>query len=476
MNNELEILSKCMNFVEDKFGIEYLNDTQFETNGKKSQIADKIRSRTPKIISLYRVAKKDFLKKSGISKTTIEFVQLISTLSINEPEEIFFDEIIEKLKSSESKDYFGIKCEVSVYQQYKSDGFKIKKIPEESVTTPDFEIKIKHETIYIECKSILSETVKHTPRLDSFLNKLLNKLNGGFVINIVLESKDADKYEPEIEKIFNLILEKKEEKIYKGKYAHLQFIKPKTTKDNNTDFVIPNFNPSNDIGEFKLELIDGKMKFTGGVNFLPFFPNEYLNPISKHLKKANSQIKKHGNGILHIQLPSMKVSELLEFISRHGHKIQDYINKHSLLAVIINIPYLSKIENKKNELIFNFNLPYFKSNSIIKRIIAEKPFWINSYKVIDTIEKDKILECEFSMYSPLNFFVLFITNTNLDVNVKFLISDNKILHESIINGLYKIMFSTIPNNLIKKDNLLKMKVGEVETIYINDRKLYLNNN
>lgn len=476
MKKDFKILSECLKFLEDKLGVEYLSNPEFETIGKKGNLSDKIKARTPKIISLYRSAKKDLANNSSVSETTIEFVQLISTIKHSKLEQYFLDDVLSKLKSSAAKDYFGIKCEISVYQHYNASGFSITKIPEGNTTTPDFEINTKKDSIYIECKSILSESVKHTPRLDSFLDKLLSKINNNFVINIVLDSENANKYEPEIEKIFHLALKKQEEKIYSGKYSRVQLIKPKSSINSGSDFVIPNFNPSNSIGSLKAEIINGEMICTGGVNFLPFFPNDYKTPIARHLKKANSQIEKLGKGILHIQLPSMKVSELIKFIFEHGHRIQDYINNHSLLAVVLNIPYLIGEKGNSNEVIPDFNIPYFKYSSELLSFTEGKPFWLNSYKVIELIETDQILECEFSISSSLNSFVLFLRNTNLDVNIKLFIVNNQILHESIIEGLCNVKFSTIPKDLMKKNNKLKMKIGEVKTIYINERKLYLDKN
>ena len=60
--------------------------------------------------------------------------------------------------------------------------------------------------------------------------------------------------------------------------------------------------------------------------------------------------------------------------------------------------------------------------------------------------------------------------------VKLIVIDNIILYESIINGIYNIMSGQIPNNLLIEDNLLKIKIGEIENIEINNQKLFLNKN
>ena len=176
MKKDLDILSECLKFIENKFGLEYLENSEYEVIGKNGKQSERIKAKTPKIISLYKSGKKDLINNSNvtdnnikISEKTIEFVQLISSLNYGEIEQDFFDDIYLKLKSSEPKDYFGIKCELSVYQRYKMSGLPIKKIPEITTSTPDFEIKTENEVIYIECKSILSESIKLTPRLSSFL-------------------------------------------------------------------------------------------------------------------------------------------------------------------------------------------------------------------------------------------------------------------------------------------------------------------
>lgn len=471
MNNDLEILLECLKFTEDSFGLKYLENPEYETIGKKKNLTDIIEAKTPKIISLFRKAKKDFNNNSRISLASIEFVQLISTLKHGDIEQYFFDEILSKLKSSEPKDYYGIKCELSVYQHYKTSGIEIKKIPEETTTTPDFKIITDDKLIYIECKSILSESIKHTPRLDSFLQKLLNKINNNIVINIVLDSKDANKYEPEVEKLFDLAIHNKEEKIYTGKYAKLQLIKPST--NNNSDFVIPNFNPSYSIGTLKAEIINGKLVGSGGVNFLPFFPNDYKAPLAKHLRKGNSQIEKLGKGILHIQFPPMEVKELIQFIYEHGHRIQYYIIKHSLLSVVINIPYLMEKNGKANQIIPNINIPYFKPSIELQKIASLKPFWLNNYKVIELIEKENVIKCEFSIDTTLNSCILHIRSSNFGVNIKILIINNHLLHECIIEEFCSVKLGTIPKDIIKENNKLAIRIGEVETIYINGKKILL---
>ena len=80
MNNDLEILLECLKFTEDSFGLKYLENPEYETIGKKKNLTDIIEAKTPKIISLFRKAKKDFNNNSRISLASIEFVQLISTL------------------------------------------------------------------------------------------------------------------------------------------------------------------------------------------------------------------------------------------------------------------------------------------------------------------------------------------------------------------------------------------------------------
>jgi hypothetical protein len=478
MKKDLDILSECLKFIENKFGLEYLENSEYEVIGKNGKQSERIKAKTPKIISLYKSGKKDLINNSNvtdnnikISEKTIEFVQLISSLNYGEIEQDFFDDIYLKLKSSEPKDYFGIKCELSVYQRYKMSGLPIKKIPEITTSTPDFEIKTENEVIYIECKSILSESIKLTPRLSSFLKNLLGKINDNIIINIVLDSKDAKKYEPEIREIFELAIETKEEKLYKGRYSQLQLINPKISTEHNTDFIIPNFDPSTNIGSFKGYVKDGKMVSNGGINFLPFFPNEYKQPLSKHLKKANSQIEKLGKGILHIQFPSMKVNELHNLISQHGHRIQDYINKHSLLAVVINVPYLIQKNNIKNELVPDINISYFKASSELRTLLEKKPYWLKNYKLIESIEKGNVIYFEFETYTPLNSFVLNLRNSKLSLNIKIFIIGNRILYESIIEESCKVRIIKIPLNLIKKKNKLTLTVGDVESIYINGQKL-----
>jgi hypothetical protein len=469
MNNDLSILSDCLEFAKNTFGSIYLENSDYDTIGKKENLANKIKAKTPKIISLYKSAKKEFINNSNISESTIEFVQLISMIKQGNIEQDFFNEIVSELKSPLPKDYYGIKCELSVYQQHKASGIKIIKIPKNTTETPDFKIEIDDKFIYVECKSIISESVKLTPRLSALIQKLMNLVKNNLAVNIVLKSKKPNIYEPEVEKLVRNAVKINQEKLYDGDYCSVQLIKP-ITKNGNDELVIPNFNPSQNIGDFIVKIIDGKM-IGRCVNFFPFFPNDYKNELANHLKKGNSQIRKLGKGILHIQLPSMNVNELQMLISQHGHRIQDFINKNSLLAVVLNIPYLIQKNNVKNELVNNINLSYFKPNSVLQKLVDKKPYWLKNYKLIETIEKGNVIYFEFETYTPLNSFVLNIRNSKLGLNIKVFIIGNQILYESITEESCKVRIIKIPLNLIKESNKLALTVGDVESIYINGQKL-----
>jgi hypothetical protein len=469
MNNDLSILSDCLEFAKNTFGSTYLENSDYDTIGKKENLVNKIKARTPKIISVYKSAKKEFINNSNISESSVELVQLISILKQGNIEQDFFNKIVSELKSPLPKDYYGIKCELNVYQQYKASGIEIIKIPEDTTRTPDFKIEIDDKFIYVECKSIISESVKLTPRLSALIQKLMNLVTNNLAVNIVLKSKKPNIYEPEVEKLVCKAIKNNQEKLFEGDYCSVQLIKP-ITKNGNDEFVIPNFNPSQNIGDFSVKIVDGKM-IGRCVNFFPFFPNDYKNELANHLKKGNSQIRKLGEGILHVQLPSMKVNELQMLISQHGHRIQDYLNKNSLLAVVLNIPYLIQKNNVKNELVNNINISYFKPSSDLQKLVDKKPYWLKNYKVIELIEKGNVLYFEFEIYSPLNSFVLNIRNSKLDLNIKIFIIGNQILYESIIEESCKVRIIKIPENLIKENNKLALTVVDIESIYINGQKL-----
>jgi len=81
-------LGDCLIFAEDTFGLVFLENPDFETIGKDKITSEKISSNTPRIVKVYKKAKKD-ISKNAISKeldqlnlaeTTPEFVQLISNL------------------------------------------------------------------------------------------------------------------------------------------------------------------------------------------------------------------------------------------------------------------------------------------------------------------------------------------------------------------------------------------------------------
>lgn len=469
MNNDLSILSDCLEFAKNTFGSIYLENSDYDTIGKKENLVNKIKARTPKIISLYRSAKKEFINNSNISEPSVEFVQLISTLKQGNIEQEFFIKIVSELKRPLPKDYYGIKCELNVYQQYKTSGIEIIKIPEETTRTPDFKIEIDNKLIYVECKSIISESVKLTPRLSALIQKLMKMVTDNLAVNIVLKSKKPNIYQPEVEKLVYKAVKNNQEKLFEGDYCSVQLIKP-ISKNGNDEFVIPNFNPSQNIGDFSIKVVDGKM-IGRCVNFFPFFPNDYKNELANHLKKGNSQIGKLGKGILHVQLPSMKVNELQMLISQHGHRIQDYLNKHSLLAVVLNIPYLIQKNNVKNELVNNINISYFKPSSDLQKLVDKKPYWLKNYKVIELIDKGNVIYFEFETYSPLNSFVLNIRNSKLDLNIKIFIIGDQILYESIIEESCEVRIIKIPVNLIKENNKLALIIGDIETIYINGQKL-----
>ncbi len=471
MKKSLEILSECLKFVEDKFGIEYLANSEYETIGKKGNVSDKIKAKTPKIITLYRSTKKNFTNNSGISEASMEFVQLISTLKHGNIEQDYFNKIVSELKRPLPKDYYGIKCELNVYQHYKTSGIEIIKIPEETITKPDFKIKIDNKLIYVECKSIISESVKLTPRLGALIQKLMKMVTDNLAVNIVLRSKKPDIYEPEVEELVFKAVKSNQEKHYEGDYCSVQLIKP-ISKNGNDEFVIPNFNPSQNIGDFRVKDVGGKM-IGRCVNFFPFFPNDYKSELARHLRKGNSQIEELGKGILHIQFPPMELTELLKFISEHGHRIQHYVLNHSLLAVVINIPYLMEKNGKSNQVITNLNVPYFKYSTEIQKLSSLNPFWLNNYKVIDVIENNKVLKCDFSISSLLNSFALHIRNSTFNVNIKIFIINNQLLHECIIEKLCSVKLGVIPEGIIKENNQLALKIGEVDTIYINGEKIIL---
>lgn len=469
MKEDLNILKECLKYTEDKFSLEFLENQKFETIGKSKKSSDRINSNTPKIIALYRAAKKDFLNNSLISNLSIEFVQVISTLKFGNIELDFFNYIVSELKRPLPKDYYGIVCELNVCQHYKKSGIEIIKISEGTNSMPDFKIEIDNNLVFVECKSIIPESVKLTPRLSTLIDKLMKTLTDDMAVNIILKSKKPDIYEPELVKLVIEAVKNNQEKLYEGDYCNVQLIKP-ISKSGNDEFVIPNFNPSKNIGDFKVKVIDGKM-IGRCVNFFPFYPNDYKSELAKHLRKANKQIGELGKGILHIQFPPMKVNELQLFVSEIGHRIQDYLNKHLLLAVVINIPHLIEMNNIKNEVVPNINLSYFKSSSLLQELVVKKPYWIDCYKVIEQIDEGNIIACEFETYAPLNSFLFIVRNTALDINIKFFIIENQILYESIVKDSCKVKIIKIPENIIIKNNKLALKIGDIESIFINGQKL-----
>jgi hypothetical protein len=401
-------------------------------------------------------------------------VQVISTLKYGIIEEIFFKELILLLKSREYNDYNSARHELSVYQKYKRSGYEITKQPEDDSPKPDFIINLESNSLYIECKSIIPEVIKLTPRLSSFRERILAKLkrnNCNGLINIILDSNKPDDYETEVEELINSALKEGQNIILHGKNSMLQFSIIKVSMSNDKlEIIIPT--GANNVGGIEMEFIDNNV-FAYGINFLPFLPNDYKKALSNQLSKASKQIESNGEGIVHIQFPELRASDFIDLIANHGHRIQHFLNTHPILAIVLEIPNIVISVDGVSHVFPNIEIVYFKSTQSFLNFANDKPYWLEKYQKIDSEPKSECVVLEFEINKSSKSFILYLCDSELKMNIKVYIIDNKILLESIINDQFNVSLGIIPSRLIQENNKLAFNIGQNDNVFINGKKIML---
>ena len=482
IKNDIQVLSECLKYTEELFGLDFLENPDFNSIGKNKVVSQQITSNTPRIVNIYNKAKKDLIKnidsKEGnqihLANTTPEFVQLISTLKYGLIEEIFLKELILLLKSSEYNDYNSARQEVSIYQKYKRSGYNISKLSEDTTLKPDFIINSDSYEIYIECKSIIPEVIKLTPRLSSFRENILSKLKKKKIsglINVILDTNRPDEYEPEIEELIDKSLIAGQNSILHGENSKLQFSNIEVSLLNNKlNIVIPT--GVSNVGGLELEFVDNNI-FAYGINFLPFLPNDYKKALSRQMSKANKQISSNGEGILHIQFPELSSSSFIDLIADHGHRIQDFLKSRSLSAVILEIPSLTNSIDSQSHIYPNIEVVYFKPSQLLLHFTKANPFWLDRYQLIESDSTSRFVVIDFSLNSSSNSFILYLCDSDLTINIKIYIIENRILLESIIDNKCSVMLGNIPHELLQENNKLGFNIRQNDYIYINGKKVLI---
>ncbi len=150
---------------------------------------------------------------------------------------------------------------------------------------------------------------------------------------------------------------------------------------------------------------------------------------------------------------------------------EEIFNKYNTEIIIFGDYYLQKKENKKPEVIINFNIWNKATNNIIKTKYTSKKE-IEIFEIVDNMLA-KIIKTTFNedlKISYLNFENFDINNGKylLFINeriVSFITNSNFRLNLKILSGFeYHIKIKNIANQKIVLDKKINLKVGETATI------------
>ena len=472
MNNDYEILLKCILVAENLFGVDFLNKLDFDTIGKNLMGVQKAKKITPPIVKLYRQACTDLNKNKSNTKemhlawSTIQFVQLISAFDSCDLEKFFLNKLITLLIAPEYDKFNSARHELFVYCKYTKSNYSIFSIPEGETKTPDFKINLPF-TGFVECKSILPEEKKDSSNITDILEEIkrkLEKLQVSGLMQITLKSSNLVEVNNEVSEFIECSLGKNTTQSIEGTYCNIHFTKVPII-DSIQNFVVDFPKKEHDIGIAEFRKSDSGFKIIG-INISPLRLNNYLVPLENQIKKAKKQFSDKNLGILHVQFPEISNLELINIIKLHSRIIYKHLLNNKVAALVLEFPFIKQTNNGNSKVYPNISIPYINSEIDCIPILEANPYWMNGLQIIDTDEEAKCVFIEFEINVESNSAIAFFTTKNNSIQAKIILIHNELFIETrSLNSLSFTEFK-IEDSIINQTNKLAYNFG-TEKVAIN---------
>jgi len=220
---------------------------------------------------------------------------------------------------------------------------------------------------------------------------------------------------------------------------------------------IPMPDMDQDIGEIELNPI-GKLhqlKLTN-INYKTSYA--YSNAISSQLSLAKKKFTKKSHAIVHLAVPPLKKSSLIDFIYGNSPQIYYYLKKDNFTSLVLDIPYL-KPDRKanNNNLVANISLPFLNCNKLNLDIIEKNPYWRNNIYIADSDEEFENVFIEFEMNEKINSMFNIVISQDFSNLIYFMMVESDILIQVTKNNVVESIRYFIPQSSIQKSNRLVFK-------------------